>query len=83
MSKSNSNNGGVGFVGLLTIVFIVFIVLKLCKVITWSWWWWVLSPIWITTGIVIGIIGLAGLFIALTNGKTGGNNDFRCSAVGN
>ena len=67
MSKSNSNNGGVGFVGLLTIVFIV---LKLCKVISWSWWW-VLSPIWITTGIVIGTIGLAGLFIALTNGKTG------------
>ena len=54
MSKSNSNtsNGGIGFVGLLTIVFIT---LKLLNKIDWSWAW-VLSPLWISTGIVILII---------------------------
>lgn len=54
MSKSNSNtsNGGIGFVGLLTIVFIT---LKLLNKIDWSWVW-VLSPLWISTGIVILII---------------------------
>ena len=45
------NNGtqcGMGFTSVLTVIFIV---LKLCKVITWSWWW-VLSPIWISWGLV-------------------------------
>ena len=52
MSKNNSTSGGVGFTGLLTIVFIV---LKLCHIIEWSWLW-VLSPIWISLIISIGII---------------------------
>ena len=51
MSDSNSSSG-IGFVGLLQIVFIT---LKLCNVIKWSWLW-VLSPIWITTIIVILIV---------------------------
>jgi len=43
----------IGFTGLLTIAFVV---LKLCNVIQWSWWW-VLSPLWISTLlVVIGII---------------------------
>lgn len=53
---SSSSSGGIGFVGLLTIVFIT---LKLTGVIAWSWWW-VLSPIWITTAIVLAIL----LFVA-------------------
>lgn len=53
MSENSSTSfGGIGFVGLLTIVFIT---LKLCNVIEWSWWW-VLSPIWITIGLVVAII---------------------------
>lgn len=52
MNKNNSTSGGIGFTGLLTIVFIV---LKLCHVIEWSWLW-VLSPIWISFIISIGII---------------------------
>jgi hypothetical protein len=44
---SSSSSSGIGFVGLLTIVFIV---LKLIGKITWSWWW-VLSPLWISTGL--------------------------------
>jgi hypothetical protein len=46
-----------------TLLQIAFIVLKLCKVIDWSWWW-VLSPIWITTGIVV-LIFLVCLFVWL------------------
>lgn len=50
MSKeTNTTSSGIGFSGLLTITFIV---LKLTKYINWSWWW-VLSPLWISTLIVI------------------------------
>ena len=55
MSESKATataSGGVGFSGLLTLVFIV---LKLCHVIDWSWVW-VLSPLWISFSIAIGII---------------------------
>ena len=41
----------VGVSGLLTLVFIT---LKLCKVIDWSWVW-VLSPLWITAGILLAV----------------------------
>ena len=52
MKNNNSSAGGIGFVGLLTLLFIA---LKLMKVITWSWVW-VLSPIWITTLIVVLVL---------------------------
>lgn len=52
---SNSNNStassGIGFTGLLTVLFIG---LKLTGYITWSWLW-VLSPIWISSALVIAI----------------------------
>lgn len=51
-------SGGVGFTGLLAILFIG---LKLGNVITWSWWW-VLSPLWIPWGIVLGIWAIIGVF---------------------
>ncbi len=50
--SSSSSSGGIGFVGLLTIVFIV---LKLIGKITWSWWW-VLSPLWISAGLVFLVL---------------------------
>jgi len=56
-SSSSSSSSGLGFTGALTIVFIV---LKLTHVIDWSWWW-VLSPIWISTLIVIAVLILLGL----------------------
>ena len=59
---------GTSFVGLLTIIFIV---LKLTKVITWSWRW-VLSPIWITWGLVIVmlfILGIASIALAIKENK--------------
>lgn len=51
-ANNNSNSGGIGFVGLLTVLFIA---LKLTHNISWSWWW-VLSPLWISTGLVIVIL---------------------------
>ena len=52
MSDHNSSSGGIGFAGVLAIVFIV---LKLLGHIDWSWWW-VLSPLWISVGIVIVVL---------------------------
>lgn len=64
-SNSSSSSGGIGFVGLLTILFIA---LKLTNYIDWSWWW-VLSPIWITTGVFFFIVAIGCLiaFIATRN----------------
>ena len=60
--RSNNNdsgkNGGIGFTGLLTLAFIV---LKLCHVIEWSWIW-VLSPIWITTLLVIVVAAIIVIY---------------------
>jgi len=49
-----NQSNGIGFVGLLTIIFIT---LKLLDKITWSWWW-VLSPLWISTSVVIIIFAI-------------------------
>ena len=55
-TKAQASSGGIGFVGLLTVAFIV---LKLCGVITWSWVW-VVSPIWISAALTVGILLIAG-----------------------
>lgn len=54
MSKKTivKTSNGVGFTGLLTLLFIG---LKLTSVIDWAWLW-VLSPIWISLGSIIGIV---------------------------
>ena len=49
--ENNTKKGGLGFCGILTLIFII---LKLIDKIDWSWWW-VLSPLWLPTGIIIGI----------------------------
>jgi hypothetical protein len=49
---------GLSFTELLLIVFIV---LKLTGVINWSWWW-VLSPLWISLGIVVVILIGFGIY---------------------
>jgi hypothetical protein len=59
---SESNSGGIGFAGLLTVAFVV---LKLRKVISWSWWW-VLSPLWISFGLVLVLLAIALLVTALS-----------------
>lgn len=54
-------SGGISVVGLLQVAFIV---LKLCNVIKWSWWW-VLSPAWITIGIVVILLAVAVILARL------------------
>ena len=56
MAEKNYNTG-IGFTGLLTIAFIV---LKLTGHISWSWWW-VLSPIWISICVVLGVLLVVGI----------------------
>jgi hypothetical protein len=58
MSDSKTSSGGIGFAALLTIAFIV---LKLCKLIDWPWIW-VISPIWISIGLVLLVFGGIGLY---------------------
>ncbi len=61
---STSSSGGIGFTGLLTILFIA---LKLMGKIDWTWWW-VVSPLWISTALVIVILVIVFL-IALVVGR--------------
>lgn len=61
-SKSNSSSGGIGFVGLLTIAFIV---LKLTDCIDWTWRW-VLSPLWISASVALGIVVIVLLVMFVT-----------------
>lgn len=66
MKEKNSGHGataGIGFSGLLTIAFIV---LKLTKVIDWKWIW-VLSPVWISIGLVIVTVLVFIIAIFLKN----------------
>jgi hypothetical protein len=62
-ATATASSGGIGFTGLLTILFIA---LKLTGYIAWSWWW-VLSPIWISlllaVGIIIIVLIIAGIAI--------------------
>lgn len=60
-NSASSSSGGIGFVGLLTILFIA---LKLTGYVTWSWLW-VLSPIWITTLVVIIIISIVAIYLTI------------------
>jgi len=64
MSNSSSSSGGVGLGGLLTVLFVG---LKLTGHITWPWIW-VLSPIWISFGLVILIALIAFIFIMIAKG---------------
>lgn len=50
-NNNKSNNTNVTFIGLLSLIFIT---LKLTNVINWSWIW-VLSPLWISGGIIIAV----------------------------
>jgi hypothetical protein len=42
------------------LLLLLFVALKLTNVISWSWFW-VLSPIWITVGVVIIVAIIAGI----------------------
>ena len=50
--SDNEQTPSLGIGGMLLVAFIV---LKLCDVIDWSWWW-VLSPVWISAGLVVFVM---------------------------
>jgi hypothetical protein len=63
MSEIKVNLGSVGFgIGPVWALQIAFIVLKLCHQINWDWLW-VLSPLWISVGLCVGIVALVLLII--------------------
>ena len=61
--NNNTVSGGIGFGGVLQIVFIV---LKLLGVINWSWVW-VLSPLWIGTGLSVVIFIVCLIIVTAFN----------------
>ena len=63
-----SNNTRSGGVSLPLVLFVVFLVLKLTDLINWSWWW-VTAPLWIPTGLLVGIFSIAAIVILLSGGK--------------
>ena len=65
MKNKNVRNSGMGFIGVLTLIFIV---LKLTNNISWSWIW-VLSPIWITTILLIIIFAIIMIGGRIKKGK--------------
>ena len=71
-NKSNAAGGGISFASLLTLAFII---LKLCNVITWSWWW-VLSPIWISIGLVV-VIFIVAMVVLIIKDRCDTRNRFK------
>lgn len=65
MKDKNVSNSGMGFISVLTLIFVV---LKLTNNISWSWVW-VLSPIWISTILIILIFGIILDAGRIKNGK--------------
>ena len=57
MNESNQTTIATG-TSLPTLLTVLFIALKLCGIIDWSWWW-VLSPIPITIGVLLGVFTVA------------------------
>ena len=59
--------GGLGVIELASLLGVAFIVLKLCRVIDWSWLW-VVSPLWITLGVLL-VVGLMRLLAGAIPGR--------------
>ncbi len=63
MSTSNSGGNSSG-IGSTSALMLLFIGLKLGHVIDWSWWW-VISPFWISLGLLLLLLFIAGIVGAL------------------
>lgn len=64
-TAGKSTGAGLGIPGVLTLIFVV---LKLVGVVNWSWLW-VLSPLWISLGLIIVVIAL--IIVVAGGTKTG------------
>ena len=73
--KKNSNEiiSGVNF---LEMLFLLFLGLKLADKIDWSWWW-IFAPIWMPILGVLIVLGIAFVWLAITNalGKQKNGNE--------
>ena len=63
--NNKAKQDGLGIVSVLTIIFVV---LKLLGVIKWSWIW-VLSPIWISTVIMVAVFSVILIGGRIKKGK--------------
>ena len=63
MQKEQITSSGTNFLSLL---FLLFLGLKLGNVINWSWWW-VFAPIWIPVVLFLIGIGVATIYLVITN----------------
>ena len=68
--KATISAGGAGL-GLAEVLTVVFVVLKLVGVINWPWIW-VLSPLWISLGLVLLIFLIVFAVIIIAAIVTGG-----------
>ena len=64
----NSNNSSSSGLGICSDLTIIFVVLKLIGSITWSWWW-VLSPLWIGTGLWLIAVVVISICLAYARKK--------------
>lgn len=64
-----NNDHGLTTADHMFILTYIFVVLKLCGVIDWSWWF-VVSPIWISTLIIVPVSFIAGLISGYIKSKT-------------
>lgn len=64
MSENNVTSIAAPGFPIVSVLTIVFVVLKLTNAIAWSWWW-VLSPLWISAALGLGIwiLGAIGLIL--------------------
>ena len=62
--ETNNRAPEMSFLNWLTLLFIG---LKLTNFIDWSWWW-VLSPIWLTIVLTLGILFSTGFFRGFIRG---------------
>ena len=62
--ETNNRAPEMSFLNWLTLLFIG---LKLTNFIDWSWWW-VLSPIWLTIVLALGILFSTGFFRGFIRG---------------
>lgn len=60
--KTESSSGG--GLGISSVLQVIFLVLKLCGLIDWPWIW-VLSPLWISLGLVVIFFIVSLMVIAI------------------
>ena len=57
---------GPGWNGLVGVLTVLFVALKLTHVINWSWWW-VLSPLWISAGLIAAVVIVSAVVMLIVS----------------